>query len=271
MKRILVFGIAGVMVSAAMLVAGYIAGQPVGPAVAGQIKVVEAQGASAINRAEVEEIIRSYLLENPELLLEVQEALEKKQEEQQRVAQEATISEKSDEIFNSAHDGIFGNPNGQYTLVEFFDYNCGYCKRAMADMQAVTEANPEVRFVLKEFPILGPDSQRAHIVSMAFRSLLPEKYDQFHTKLLGSAGRATEESAVNIALALGADEAALREAMKNPAIAETFAGTYELANALSITGTPSYVVGNEVVFGALGRQVLEEKLAKLRECSSAVC
>ncbi|MVA99053.1 thioredoxin domain-containing protein [Nitratireductor sp. CAU 1489] len=271
MKKIFAFGMAGIAASALMLVAGYISGRPVTPAAASQQEPAIVKAAATVDRAEVEEIIRSYLLENPELLLEVQQALETKQQDEQRIAQVEIIDAMSDEIFNSAYDGIFGNPAGKYTLVEFFDYNCGYCKRAMADMEALTADDPDIRFVLKEFPILGPDSQRAHVVSMALRALLPEKYAEFHAKLLGGAARATEERAINIALALGADEAKLREEMKNPAIVEAFARTYDLANKLQITGTPSYVVGKEVVFGALGRQVLAEKVDALRACETATC
>ena len=105
-------------------------------------------------------------------------------------------------------------------------------------MQALTEADPDLRFVLKEFPILGPDSQKASVVSMAFRMLMPEKYGEFHNQLLGGQGRASEAAAIKIALSLGADEATLREEMKNPAITEAFAKTYDLANKLAITGTP---------------------------------
>ncbi len=269
MKKIFAIGMVGIAASAMMLVAGYLSGRPVAPAAASQLEPAVVQAAGTVDRAEVEAIIRSYLLENPELLLEVQQALETKQQEEQRVAQGEIIASLSDEIFNSAYDGIYGNPAGKYTLVEFFDYNCGYCKRAMADMEALTADDPEIRFVLKEFPILGPDSQRAHVVSMAFRALMPEKYGDFHAKLLGGATRATEERAISIALELGADEAKLREEMENPAIVEAFARTYDLANKLQITGTPSYVVGQEVVFGALGRQVLAEKIEALRACEEA--
>jgi protein-disulfide isomerase len=145
--------------------------------------------------------------------------------------------------------------------VEFYDYNCGFCKRAMEDMRALTKDDPDLRFVLKEFPILGPDSQKASVVSMAFHKMMPEKYGEFHNALLGGQGRATEAAAMKVAVSLGADEAKLRQAMKDPAIQEVFSKTYDLANKLTITGTPSYVVGNEVVFGALGQEVLAQKIA----------
>src|SRR5690606_15630298 len=98
------------------------------------------------------------------------------------------------------------------------------------------------------------------VVAMAFKSLMPGKYAEFHQQLLGSEGRATEESAMKVAVSLGADEAAMRKAMKNPDIPTEFADNYDLANTLEITGTPSYVVGKEIVSGALGADVLQEKI-----------
>jgi protein-disulfide isomerase len=266
MKKLVGLGFAGVAVAAALLVSGTLSGpQPVVAAEAGGTP------AAGFTRAEIETIVREYLIANPEIMIEVQDALETKQREEQAAAQITAIRDQSDLIFNSEHDGSFGRPDAKYTLVEFFDYNCGYCKRAMADMIEITQANPDVRFVLKEFPILGPDSQRAHIVAQALLALMPEKYEAFHTTLLGSAARATEESAVKLAVSLGADEAALREKMKDPKIAEIFNDTYEIANRLGITGTPSYVVGEEVVFGALGRDVLESKVANMEQCGQATC
>lgn len=255
---------------ASILAAVFVTGAALAPAI-GIAAEPTADKATGFTRAEIETIVREYLLANPEIMLEVQDALEAKQRDQQQVAQIETIRGAGDDIFNSAHDGVYGNPDGKYTLVEFFDYNCGYCKRALGDMLEMTKANPEVRFVLKEFPILGPDSQRAHIVGQAFQHLMPDQYGEFHVRLMSAAGRATEESAIKVALSLGADEAALREEMKDPRIADVFNRTYEIANQLGITGTPSYVVGEEVVFGALGRDVLEQKIANLEQCGKATC
>ncbi|PWK65836.1 DsbA family protein [Aminobacter sp. AP02] len=268
MKKAILLATTGIAVAFAMLAAGYISGTP-GTAHAESAKQPAAVAAAAgLDKKQIETIVREYLLDNPELLLEMQGALEAKQKEEQRVAHVEVIKQSKDELFNSAFDGIVGNPDGKTTIVEFYDYNCGYCKRAQADMHALTKANPDLRFVLKEFPILGPDSQKAHVVSMAFRKLMPEKYGEFHDKLLGGEGRAGEDNAIKIALELGANEAKLREAMNDPAIAEAFNRTYELANRLQISGTPSYVVGNEVVFGALGQDVLAEKIAAAKACQA---
>ncbi|HEY4192176.1 MAG TPA: DsbA family protein [Mesorhizobium sp.] len=239
----------------AMLVFGLVGAGP---------RTASAETASKIDRTEVEAIVRDYLLKNPEVLLEVQQALETKQQEAQRIAHLGVINDSKAEIFNSAFDGVVGNPQGKVTIVEFYDYNCGYCKRAIDDMKALTKSDPDLRFVLKEFPILGPDSQKASVVSMAFHKMMPEKYGEFHNALLGGQGRATEGAAIKVALSLGANEAKLREGMKDPTIVEAISQTYDLANKLAITGTPSYVVGDEVVFGALGQEVLAEKIAAVK-------
>lgn len=139
------------------------------------------------------------------------------------------------------------------TIVEFFDYNCGYCKRAMSDMDDILAKDKNVRFVLKELPILGPDSLAAHKVSAAFRVIAPEKYGDFHRALLGAEERATEETAIAVAAKLGVTEAQLREKMDDGPYDASVREAYTLANELGITGTPSYVVGNEAVFGAVGR------------------
>jgi protein-disulfide isomerase len=272
MSKAIALGIAGVTVSVAMLAFGYAAGSRSDHVTAAVQPPIEQAAPSSqdMARGDVEAIVRDYLVQNPEILIEMQTSLEQRSQEQQRIAQEQTIGNASDEIFNASYDGVIGNPDGDVTIVEFFDYNCGYCKRAMQDMEAMVAADPNLRFVMKEFPILGPDSQKAHVVSMALHLIAPEKYDAFHRELLMS-GRATEASAIRAALAQGVDETALREEMKNPAITEAFGKTYELANQLSITGTPSYVVGNEVVFGALGQQVLAEKVELARSCTGENC
>ncbi|MER8654239.1 DsbA family protein [Mesorhizobium sp. M0847] len=260
MNKAILLGTTGVAAALAMLAFGFVAGSPQ-VAKAGTAQTVQTASADTkIDRTEIEGIIRDYLLKNPEVLLEVQEALEAKQKEEQRIASLGVIEKAKSEIFNSTFDGVVGNPKGKVTIVEFYDYNCGFCKRAIDDMQALTKADPELRFVLKEFPILGPDSQKASVVSMAFHLMHPEKYGEFHNALLGGQGRATEAAAMKVALSLGADEAKLREKMKDPTITEAFSKTFDLANKLAITGTPSYVVGNEVVFGALGQEVLAEKI-----------
>lgn len=263
MTKSILFGASGIAVAFAMLAFGYAAGD-LTPARAQEMPQT-AQAGAPLDKAAIEQIVRDYLLANPEILEEMQASLDEKRKEEQRVAQIETIQSNKDEIFNASYDGVVGNPSGKITIVEFYDYNCGFCKRAMEDMRTLTAADPELRFVLKEFPILSPDSQKASVVSMAFHLMMPEKYGEFHKALLGGEGRATEATALKVALSLGADEAELRAKMQDPSIVEALSKTYDLANKLAITGTPSYVVGNEVVFGALGPEVLAEKIAEAKE------
>ena len=270
MKNALVIGTLGLVASFAMLAFGFVAGnadadKPVPPLVA-------SRDPGGLDKAGIERIVRDYLVANPDVLVEAQAALETRHAEQQQAALRQTLRDEAGQIYDAKYDGLIGNPDAKVTVVEFFDYNCTYCRHALGDMEKLVEDNPDLRFVMKEFPILGPDSQKAHVVSMAFRSLAPEKYTEFHTRLLGSSGRATEAAAIRVATSLGIDEAALRQAMKDPAIAAGFDETYDLANKLSINGTPAYIIGQDVISGALGHEALAQKVSAARDaCTTASC
>ena len=214
------------------------------------------------DRQEIELIIREYLLENPELLLEMQGALEARQQQQLAAKQKKTLKEKHDIIYASDHQIEIGDPNAKITVVEFFDYNCGFCFRALDDMNRLVQSDKSVRFVLKEFPVLGEGSVGAHRVSLAVSRLMPEKYGEFHVQLLGLSGPKDSERAIQLAMSMGADETALRSEMEKPFVVEAFRETYELADDLGINGTPSYVIGDEVVFGAVGYDQLEQKVTE---------
>lgn len=232
------------------------------------------QAANALDEAQKQEIgdfIKEYLIANPEILVEAQKALSAKQEAERLEVAEAAITKNEKAIFSSEHDITLGNPDGDVTVVEFFDYNCGYCKRALNDMDTILESDKKVRFVLKELPILGPDSLAAHKVSAAFKVVAPEKYGDFHRALLGAEERATEESAMALAVKLGASEKDLRAKMDEGVYEAGVREAYSLANDLGISGTPSYVVGSEAVFGAVGVDELAEKIANVRSCGKASC
>ncbi len=261
--------VAAALLGGASLGLGYFAGQT--KSSGHDVKEPEIVAApQQASTAEVEAIVKNYLLKNPEIILEIQTALENKRNEESKVAQNKTIKDSSQDIFNSADDAIIGNPKGDVTVVEFFDYNCGYCRRAVGDMQALVKSDPNIRFVLKELPILGPDSVKAHYVAQSFKKLMPEKYSDFHIALLTS-GHANEDSAISLAVSMGADETKLREGLKDKQIATLFQKNDALAAGLNITGTPSYVIKDEVVPGALGLEVLSEKVANVRSCQKATC
>lgn len=222
-------------------------------------------------KKEIGEIVKSYLIEHPEVLVEVQQALEKKQDDARMAQAKDAVEQNKKLIFNDGYDVSLGNPKGKVTVVEFFDYNCGFCKRAISDMDAVIKKNPDVRFVLKEFPILGPDSVAAHQVSDAFRRIAPEKYPQFHRELLGGEEHASEARALEVAASLGVTEDQIREQMKKTSNEASVRETYALARKIGITGTPTYVIGDEAIFGAVGAEALDEKVANVAQCGKTTC
>ncbi len=229
-----------------------------------------AQAFDKTQKDEIGQIVRDYLLTHPEVLVEVQQALEKKQAEERALQARAAVKENADEIFNAATDIALGNPNGKTTVVEFFDYNCGFCKRAVSDMDAIIKANPDVRFVLKEFPILGQDSVDAHRVSFAFKKIAPEKYGEFHRALL-TGEHADEARAIEVAKSLGVSEADIRAAMDKHPQDDAVRDAYRLAGKLGISGTPSYILGDEALFGAVGESELAGKIASIRQCGKTTC
>ncbi len=220
------------------------------------------QAQTVENRSEIETIIREYLLANPQLLAEMQIALEQKQKQEADARQKDFIANNHDLLVNSEHQIEFGDADAPVTIVEFFDYNCHFCQRAMADMQDLLRDNKDVRFVLREFPVLGEQSIEASRVSLAFSRLLPGKYGEFHLKLLGLEGVKNGERAIAVAKEFGVDEAQLRLEMEKPDIVEAIGNVYQIADPLGITGTPSYVIGDEVVFGAVGYDRLSEIAGK---------
>ena len=223
------------------------------------------------DRPEIEKIIREYLLSNPQLMLEVQAALETQQREEAARMAAQSLRENADTIFNSPNQAVIGNAEGEVTVVEFFDYNCGFCQRAMNDMNALLAGDSNLKFVMKELPILSEGSVEAHRVSTAVYRLYPQQYTEFHNQLLGSPGQKDGNRALRVAQSLNMDINALNEEAKKNNVLNAFREVNDLANSLGINGTPSYVIGDEVVFGALGEDVLREKIENMRKCGKTVC
>ena len=166
----------------------------------------------------------------------------------------ADIANNAPQLFASPHQVTLGNPDGDVTLVEFFDYNCGYCKRALTDMLSLLKADTKLKVVLKEFPILGPGSVDAARVAVAVRmqDAGGEKYLAFHQELLGSPGPATKEKALAVAKDQGLDMDRLTADLASDEVNATLSEDIKLAGAVGATGTPTYVVGKDVVIGAVG-------------------
>ncbi len=223
-------------------------------------------------RTEVEEVIKNYLIAHPEIIRDAINALQAKDDAAAQAAQTKAIADNKKLLFNSPREVVLGNPAGDVTLVEFFDYNCAYCRRAHADMKKLLSQDPKLRFVFKEFPVLGNGSVQAAQVSVAVHKLFPEKYVAFHDALISERGQVDGARALAVAGSLGLDTAKLKEMSNSDDVKATISESYDLANKLSLTGTPSYVTPTEVVVGAVGLDALKAKIAEARAaCSKTTC
>ncbi|HVV61277.1 MAG TPA: DsbA family protein [Pseudolabrys sp.] len=233
---------------------------------------VLAEDFSASQRGAIENIVREYLISHPEVLQEAMAELEKRQSAAEAQKHQAAVREHAKALFSSPRQVTLGNPQGNVTFVEFFDYNCGYCKRAMADMLDLLKNDSKLKIVLKEFPVLGPGSVEAAQVAVAVRMQDPsgKKYLEFHQKLLGGRGAADKAHALAVAKEVGVDMARLDKDMKSPEVKSTLEEDFKLAEALGLNGTPSYVIGNNVVVGAVGLDALKEKINTAR-CGQPSC
>jgi len=230
------------------------------------VTAASAQTFSEPQRGEIEKIVRDYLLKHPELLQEVMAELEKKQQTAEAEKARAAVKTHAEALFNSPRQVTLGNPQGDVTFVEFFDYNCGYCKRALGDMTALMGKDPKLKVVLKEFPVLGPGSVEAAQVAVAVRMQDKggKKYMEFHQKMLLGRGQADKARAMAVAKEIGLDMTRLEKDLKSDEITATLQESAKLAEALGLNGTPSYVIGNDVVIGAVGLDALGKKVDAAR-------
>ena len=251
--------------------------RPIAAAAAVFLACVTAGGAraefSAEQRTEIEAIIKDYLMKHPEVLQETMSAMEERQAQEQADKHKGAVKEHAQALFNSTRQVTLGNPQGNVTFVEFFDYNCGYCKRAMTDMFDLIKSDGNLKVVLKEFPVLGPGSVEAAQVAVAVRMQDKDgkKYAAFHQKLLGGRGQADKARALAVAKEIGLDMARLEKDLTGPEVRASLEESMKLAEALGLNGTPSYVIGNDIVIGAVGAEALQARIEKARKCGETGC
>ena len=232
----------------------------------------KAQDFTPAQRSSIEDIVRQYLIAHPEVLQEAMAELEKRTAAAEAEKHKAAVKEHAANLFSSPRQVTLGNPNGNVTFVEFFDYNCGYCKRAMDDMLTLMKQDSNLKVVLKEFPVLGPGSVEAARVAVAVRmqDKSGKKYLEFHTRLLGGRGQADKARAMAVAKEVGFDIARIEKDFASAEVKAQIEESMKLAEALGLNGTPSYVVGSDVVVGAVGLKTLKEKVNSAR-CGKATC
>ncbi len=225
----------------------------------------QAQSFSPEQRGEIEKIIRDYFIKHPEMIEELQQLAQAEKIKR-------AINEHKNELLNSPRQVTLGNPQGDVTMVEFFDYNCGYCKRALDDMTTLLKNDPKLRVVLKEMPVLSQGSLEAAQVAAALtmQDKTGKRYLDFHQKMLSGRGQADKARALAVAKEVGADMPRLEKDMASAEIKLALQESMKLAEAFGIQGTPSYVIGNEVLVGAVGLNELQSKINVAR-CGKATC
>ena len=199
-------------------------------------------------KSAIGEIVKDYLLKHPEVLVDVQSALEAKMEKEQAEKLKSFMSENAKDIYRGPNASVAGNPQGDITVVEFFDYNCGYCKRGMPEIQKLIQNDNRVRVVFKELPILSKGSEEAAKAALAAKR--QGKYWEFHQALLSSKGQANEASSLKAAEALGIDMEKFKADMKSASVSEELEQMKALAKKMGISGTPHFLVGDKSIPGA---------------------
>ena len=210
--------------------------------------------------------VRAYLLENPEVIFEAIQILEERRNLAAQQADVQMIADNAEALFNDGYSYVGGNPDGDVTVVEFIDYRCGYCKKAHPEIQELLERDPNVRLIVKEFPILGPDSVRAGKMALAALAIDAGKYKALSDELMSYRGNLTEQVAYRIAGSVGYDIAELKERAGSNEIDDKLNRNYQVAQALRLEGTPAFVVGTEVIRGYLP---VDDMLAAVQEARIA--
>jgi protein-disulfide isomerase len=229
-------------------------------------------GFTPAQRKELNAIIKEFLLTNPEVLFDAQAVLEARMEKIQSERMAAAMKEFAGELYRSAASPVVGNvKGGDVPIVEFFDYNCGYCKKAFPDVAKLMDKDKGVRVILKEFPILSKGSEEAARVALAAK--VQGKYWEIHRAMLESQGQASEASALRTAEKLGLDMAKLKRDMASAEVKKEIEETRKLATKIGIQGTPHFIVGDRVVAGAPENlsEVLEKHVNDVRKDGCKVC
>lgn len=217
------------------------------------------------------EIIKDYLIKNPEVMFDVQNALDEKVEKEQSAKLKTFMATNGKEIYRSPNSSVAGDPNGDITVVEFFDFNCGYCKRGLHEVQKLIQDDTKVRFVFKELPILSKGSEDASKVALAAKR--QGKYWEFHQAMLGSKGQANEASALKVAESLGLDMAKIKTDMASTEVKDELDSMKALARKMGINGTPHFLVGDKAIPGAPEdlHDQLEKLVTEFRKDGCAAC
>ncbi len=219
--------------------------------------------AQELSEERIKQLVYEAILENPEIVMEAVAILQQREDQAAAAAKQSVLSEQRQSLENDPNAPVLGNPDGDVTVVEFFDYNCPFCKRAMPEVQALLDADPNVKLVYREWPILGEGSVYAARAALAARE--QGKYEEFHWALMGAKGRLEEVRVLQLAADIGLDIDRLKVDMNSPEVDEHIAVSMQMAQALGFNGTPSFVIGDALVPGLVEFEQLQQFVAETRD------
>ncbi len=218
--------------------------------------------AQNLERKRIEQIVREYLIQNPEVLVEAMQALEAKRNAQRAAEAQVSIRRNKARIYADPEDPVGGNPRGDVTIVEFFDYRCGFCKRVAPTVEEALAKDGKIRLVYKEFPVLGPPSVLAARAALASKA--QGKYLAFHKALMEARISFDEASIIKLAARVGIDTSRLQKDMRSPRVQAAIDKNRALARTLGIRGTPAFIVGEKLFPGAVSAEQLERMIREAR-------
>jgi protein-disulfide isomerase len=225
-----------------------------------------------LDRPAIEAIVKDYLLEHPEVIEDAINVLQERRATAEAEKQKQAVAANADQIISAPQNAVLGNPQGDVTIVEFFDYNCGYCKRALPDMLSLIGDDKQLKVVLKDYPILSPGSIEAATVALGVKKQFQgEKFLEFHKALLLSRGQVGKDRALEAAKEAGVDMKKLEADIAAQGVRTAIGENLRLGDKLGISGTPSYVLAGEIVSGAVGYDALKAKIDAVRQCGKTIC
>lgn len=226
------------------------------------------QGLEAMTEAERAAFraeVKAYLMENPEIIVEAMNVLQGREDEAAATRDQQLLAENKDIIFNDAGSWVGGNPDGDVTVVEFMDYRCGYCRKAYEEVEQLVKADGNIRLVLKEFPILGEDSIASSRFAIAVLQLHGgEAYKKAHDALITLRGAPDAENLARLATDMGLDSAAVLAKMGSDEVTQVIAANHALADAMQITGTPTFVIDDTLLRGYVPLDGMQQIVAAER-------
>jgi len=234
-------------------------------------EMLAADAGQSPDPAQFNTLIEDYLMDDPAILDRMAAKLSLAKRAEQQKAQLALLKANYSAIYDDPANVVLGNPNGDVTLVEMFDYNCSYCRRALPDMAALLAEDPDLKVILKEFPILSDGSVEAAKVAFLVAENDQLNYWEFHQRLFSSRGQVDGGTALSAAEEVGGNRVAMMIDMNGKKAADALERNYDLATALKISGTPTFIIGDELIPGAVGLEALRGKIANMRACGSTVC